>query len=52
MKETQVPGVLVECGFLSNAKESQQLETQEHQLKLSVSIAAGYLQFITDEDMV
>jgi len=52
MKESKVPGVLVECGFLSNPSESLQLASPEHQLKLSASIVAGYLKFITNEDIV
>lgn len=46
MEHTERPGVLVECGFLSNAREEAQLTDPEYQKKLSAVIAltiAGYL---------
>ena len=43
MKEITVPGVLVECGFLSNAAETEQLKDPAYQTKLASAIAAGVL---------
>ena len=43
MKHITCPGVLVECGFLSNREEAQRLQESGHQMKLAVTIAAGYL---------
>ena len=43
MKEITVPGVLVECGFLSNAAETEQLKDPAYQTKLAAAIAAGVL---------
>ena len=43
MKEITVPGVLVECGFLSNAAETEQLKDPGYQTKLAAAIAAGVL---------
>ena len=43
MKHITCPGVLVECGFLSNAEEAVRLQSDHHQRKLAVTIAAGYL---------
>ena len=43
MKEITVPGVLVECGFLSNAAETEQLKDPGYQTKLASAIAAGLL---------
>ena len=43
MKEITVPGVLVECGFLSNAAETEQLKDPGYQKKLAAAIAAGVL---------
>ena len=43
MKEITVPGVLVECGFLSNAAETDQLKDPAYQTKLAAAIAAGVL---------
>lgn len=48
MKNVHCPAILVECGFLSNAADTQLLMTQQHQLKLALSIAAGFLQYDTE----
>lgn len=40
MEQIAHPGVLVECGFLSNAAEEQKLLDAEHQKKLACIIAA------------
>ncbi len=42
MKHITAPGILVECGFLSHAEETAQLQTPSHQLRLAVAIAAGF----------
>ena len=44
MRNITCPGVLVECGFLSNAAETQLLRENTYQNKLALTIAAGYLQ--------
>ena len=43
MKEITAPGVLVECGFLSNAAETVQLKDPAYQTTLAAAIAAGVL---------
>ena len=46
MEHIQCPGILVECGFLSNADEEQRLRTAEHQKRLAAVLAAvlaGYV---------
>lgn len=43
MKNVTAPAVLVECGFLSNPEETQQLRQPAHQLRLAASITAGCL---------
>lgn len=43
MKNITAPGILVECGFLSNAPETERLQTPAYQLRLAAAIAAGYL---------
>lgn len=48
MNHVNCTAILVECGFLSNSTEAQQLCTDEHQKKLALSIAAGYLQMINE----
>lgn len=48
MKNVRCPAILVECGFLSNAADTQLLLTAQHQLKLALSIAAGFLEYDTE----
>lgn len=43
MKNVTCPAILVECGFLSNAAETQRLLVPEHQTRLAFTIAAGLL---------
>ena len=43
MKNITAPGVLVECGFLSNAPETGRLQDPAYQLRLAAAITAGYL---------
>ena len=50
MEHIDAPGVLVECGFLSNAQETQLLKTEGYQTKLALTIAAGYLEYDTAKD--
>ena len=42
----QVPGVLVECGFLSNPEEAQRLVQQEYQQDMASAIYNGIISFI------
>ena len=43
MKHVTAPGILVECGFLSNSTETEKLQQPSYQLKLAAAIACGYL---------
>lgn len=43
MKNITAPGVLVECGFLSNGAETEWLQDPAYQLRLAAAITAGYL---------
>ena len=43
MKNISAPGVLVECGFLSNGPETERLQDPAYQLRLAAAIAAGCL---------
>ena len=45
MKNITAPGVLVECGFLSNPEEDLLLQTAGYQTKLASTLAAAWLQF-------
>lgn len=48
MKNITAPGVLVECGFLTNQAEAALLQTPAHQLRLAAAMTAGLLN--TGED--
>ena len=43
MKHIQTPGILVECGFLSNAEETLRLQEPSYQIKLATAVTAGFL---------
>lgn len=45
MKKATKTAVLVECGFLSNPSELEQLESESYRLKLSAIFLASWLQF-------
>ena len=46
LKCTQIPSVLVECGFLSNPTEEQLLQTEDYQDKLCYAIFCGIMKFL------
>ena len=48
-KNTTIPGVLIECGYLSNASERNLLITDEYQKKLAKSITSGIINYFEDE---
>ena len=41
-----IPSVLVECGFISNAQEEKLLLTEEYQQKIAGAIAAGAAEYV------
>lgn len=43
MKHITAPGILVECGFLSNTQETERLQDPAYQLRLAAAVTAGYL---------
>ena len=45
-RETKMPAILVECGFISNPEQEKQLRQPEMQKKLARSIAAGVLDYL------
>ncbi|WP_295578934.1 N-acetylmuramoyl-L-alanine amidase [uncultured Oscillibacter sp.] len=49
MKNALVPGILVECGFLSNPGETELLQQADHQRKLAAAITAGFLRGMAGE---
>lgn len=48
MEQAARPGILVECGFLSNPEEEAQLRTGEYQKKLCTVIAATVSTFLSN----
>ena len=46
LKNAEVPAVIVECGFLSNAQEAALLKTEEYQEKMAFAIMCGALDFL------
>ena len=47
MKRAQCPAVLVECGFLSNDSDANKLSSDEYRAKISMVLAASYIQYIS-----
>ncbi len=45
LKNTQVPSVIVECGFLSNPQEAEFLKKDEYRQKLAWGIHLGIIRF-------
>lgn len=46
LHKTEVPAVLLECGFLSNAEECAKLKTPEYQGKMAFAITAGIMDYL------
>ena len=43
LKNAEIPSILVECGFLSNAEETALLNTRDHQTRLALTVLASAL---------
>jgi len=52
MNHISVPGILIECGFLSNAAETSMLQNSSYQVKLAAAITSGYLRYAAGEDLL
>lgn len=50
LRRTQVPTIIVECGFLSNPEEAKNLCLDEYQEKVAQAICQGILEFIRPEN--
>jgi N-acetylmuramoyl-L-alanine amidase len=48
-RETKMPAILVECGFISNPEQEKQLRQPEFQAKLARAIADGVLAYLGKE---
>lgn len=47
INEMGLPSVLIECGFLSNSKEEQLLNTEEYQEKIAWAIYIGIMKYFS-----
>ncbi|NBH84181.1 N-acetylmuramoyl-L-alanine amidase [bacterium C-53] len=52
LKETTVPTVIVECGFLSNWEEAALLIEEEYQEKMAWNIALGIMRYLNESKSV
>lgn len=50
LKESKMPSVLIECGFLSNEKESKLLDSDEYQEKLAWAIYSGIQKYFGEDE--
>ena len=48
LKNAECTGVIIECGFLSNAEECKKLSEKEYQKELSFSIVCGIIEYINE----
>lgn len=46
LKKSEVPTVIIECGFLSNRKEAELLSSDEYQQKMAEAIASGIEKYL------
>lgn len=50
LKESKIPAVIVECGFLSNPQENERLKDEEYQNKLAWAIYLGVSDYYSKVD--
>lgn len=43
LKKTEIPTIIVECGFLSNPTETQKLQTEDYQKEVAEAICTGII---------
>ena len=49
LKHTDIPAVLVECGFLSNAEEEKLLKDEKYQRQLAWSVYCGVIEYFNEK---
>lgn len=49
LKHAEIPGALVEIGFLSNVEERELLKQEEYRESMAASIYQGILRYVTEE---
>jgi N-acetylmuramoyl-L-alanine amidase len=50
MRHITIPGVLVECGFLSNPQEAAKLKTDDYQKQLAVALGVSLVNYLSAEN--
>lgn len=50
LKKTEVPAIIVECGFLSNPEEAEKLATENYQDTIAEAIATGIKSYLVMEE--
>ncbi|MGN0660278.1 MAG: N-acetylmuramoyl-L-alanine amidase [Oscillospiraceae bacterium] len=46
LERSEMPGVLIECGFLSNPEEEAKLKTEDYQKDIAFTIFSGIVEFL------
>lgn len=49
LKKTEVPTIIVECGFLSNAEEAEKLVSDEYQEEMALAICNGIITWLSQK---
>lgn len=49
LKKTEIPTVIVECGFLSNTNEAEKLTSEEYQMQVADAICKGIRQYLREQ---
>lgn len=49
LKKTEVPTIIVECGFLSNAGEAEKLVSDEYQEEMALAICNGIITWLSQK---
>ena len=50
LKRTEVPTIIVECGFLSNPEEAKKLGEEDYQEKIAESIGEGVKRYLEKDE--
>lgn len=50
LKKTEVPTIIVECGFLSNREDAEKLVKEEYQKQMAEKICEGILEYIEKQE--
>ena len=49
LRKTEIPTVIVECGFLSNSEEAAKLVTEEYQQQVALAVLDGICKYFEEE---